>query len=58
MSGMLNKSSEIRSARTLFPFPASKQPQHLVALEKDAGSRIACPLSNPAVDQGLTRFLL
>jgi hypothetical protein len=57
-SGMVNKSGENRSARTLFPFPASNQPQHLAALDKDAGSRITCPLPNLAVDQGFTCFLL
>jgi hypothetical protein len=55
---MLNKSGEIRSARTLFPFPASKQPQHLAALDKDAVSRIACPFSNLVVDQSFIHFLL
>jgi hypothetical protein len=58
ISGMLNKSDENRSARTLFPFPASNQTQHLAALDKDAGSRITCPLPNLVVDQGFTRLLL
>jgi hypothetical protein len=58
ISGMLNKSGENRLAQILFPFPASNQPQHLAALDKDAGSRITCPLPNLAVDQGFTCFLL
>jgi hypothetical protein len=58
ISGMFNKSGAIRSARTLFPFPASNQPQYLAALDKDAGSRITYPLPNLSVDQSFTRFLL
>jgi hypothetical protein len=54
---VLNKSGAIRSAHTLFPFPGSNQPQHLAALDKDAGSRITCLLPNLAVDQGFIRFL-
>jgi len=57
ISGVLNKSGAIRSARTLFPFPRSNQPQFLAALDKYAGSRITCPLPNLGVDEGFIRFL-